>query len=136
MARIWNPAPASCLAMGTIASLSPSRTLMNAVPFVGMFVPAATWLLAKASSKLASMPITSPVLRISGPRMMSTPGNLANGKTTSFTLVCFGSGCSVTPSSFSDFPAITFAAIFAQGIPVAFDTNGTVREARGLTSIT
>ena len=28
------------------------------------------------------------------------------------------------------------AAIFAQGMPVALLTNGTVREARGLTSIT
>ncbi len=50
--------------------------------------------------------------------------------------MCFGSGCSVTPSSASDFPAITFAAIFAQGTPVALPTNGTVREARGLTSMT
>ena len=41
------------------------------------------------------MPITSPVLRISGPRITSTPGNLLNGKTTSFTLTCFGSGSSV-----------------------------------------
>jgi hypothetical protein len=33
-------------------------------------------------------------------------------------------------------PAITFAAIFATGMPVAFETNGTVRLARGFTSIT
>jgi hypothetical protein len=31
------------------------------------------------------MPMTSPVERISGPRMMSTPGNLLNGKTLSLT---------------------------------------------------
>ena len=31
------------------------------------------------------MPITSPVLRISGPRMVSTPGKRANGKTGAFT---------------------------------------------------
>ena len=53
-----------------------------------------------------------------------------NGKTTSLTDVCFGSGCSVTPSSSSDLPAITFAAIFAQGTPVALPTNGTVRLTR------
>jgi hypothetical protein len=82
------------------------------------------------------MPITSPVERISGPRITSTPWNLLKGKTTSLTLVCFGSGCSVTPSSASDFPAMTLAAILAQGMPVALETNGTVREARGLTSMT
>ena len=31
-------------------------------------------------------------------------------------------------------PAMQRAAIFASGRPVAFDTNGTVREARGFTS--
>ena len=33
-------------------------------------------------------------------------------------------------------PAITSDAIFAIGTPVAFATNGTVRDARGLTSRT
>ena len=33
-------------------------------------------------------------------------------------------------------PVIRRAAIFASGTPVAFDTYGTVREARGFTSIT
>jgi hypothetical protein len=85
---------------------------------------------------MASIPITSPVERISGPRITSTPGNLLKGKTTSFTLTCLGSGSSCTPSSASDLPAITLAAIFAHGTPVALETNGTVRLARGLTSIT
>ena len=31
---------------------------------------------------------------------------------------------------------MAFAAIFASGTPMAFETNGTVREARGLTSST
>ena len=31
---------------------------------------------------------------------------------------------------------MTFAASFGNGTPMALDTNGTVREARGLTSIT
>ena len=39
-------------------------------------------------------------------------------------------------SSASDLPAITVAAILASGTPVALATNGTVREARGLTSRT
>jgi hypothetical protein len=33
-------------------------------------------------------------------------------------------------------PAITRAPILASGIPVAFDTNGAVRDARGFTSST
>jgi hypothetical protein len=34
--------------------------------------------------------MTSPVERISGPRMVSTPGNFANGNTDSFTATCAG----------------------------------------------
>ena len=33
-------------------------------------------------------------------------------------------------------PSISRQATFASGTPIAFDTNGTVREARGLASIT
>ena len=40
--------------------------------------------LARAPPKLQPIPITSPVERISGPRIGSTPGNLINGKTASF----------------------------------------------------
>ena len=40
------------------------------------------------------------------------------------------------PSSASVLPAITSAASFASGTPIAFETNGTVREARGFTSST
>jgi hypothetical protein len=43
---------------------------------------------------------------------------------------------SVKPSSSSVIPHITFAASFASGTPIAFETNGTVRDARGLTSST
>jgi hypothetical protein len=99
-------------------------------------VPAAIWLLAKAMGKSASMPMTSPVLRISGPRMTSTPGNLAKGKTTSFTAVCFGGVGSTMPSSASDLPIISLAAILAKGWPWALETKGTVRLARGLTAWT
>jgi hypothetical protein len=42
----------------------------------------------------------------------------------------------VKPSSASVLPAITSAASLASGRPIAFDTNGTVRDARGFTSIT
>ena len=60
--------------------------LIKTAPLVGSVLPAAIWLLAKASGNRSSMPITSPVLRISGPRMMSTPWNRLKGKTLSFTL--------------------------------------------------
>ncbi len=79
------------------------------------------------------MPMTSPVERISGPRMVSTSSNFTNGKTDSLTATWVGV-FSTTPSSASVRPVITRAAILASGTPIALDTNGTVREARGLTS--
>ena len=81
-------------------------------------------------------PITSPVDFISGPRIVSTPGNRTNGNTGLLTK---------TPATSRSFdqaevgqraPAITRAATFASGMPVAFDRYGTVRDARGFTSST
>ncbi len=110
---------------------------MKMLPSRGSTVPAASWLLANAIENRSLMPITSPVERISGPSTMSTPGNLMNGNTASFTETCVGIG-SVEYALLrqSDTPAITLAAIFATGKPVAFATNGTVRLARGFTSRT
>jgi len=42
----------------------------------------------------------------------------------------------VTPCSANDLPAMQRAAIFASGSEQTLETNGTVREARGLTSST
>ena len=53
-------------------------------------MPAASWLLANAIENRSLMPITSPVERISGPSTMSTPVNLMNGNTASFTETCDG----------------------------------------------
>ena len=81
--------------------------------------------------------MTSPVDFISGPRIVSTPGNRANGNTGDFTQYWFDLqfGREVrTRAAF--FPTISFAAIFASGTPVALLTNGTVRDARGFTSST
>jgi len=63
-------------------SLSASRTDTNAAPFNGKRVAGAELALGKTPwRKSRSMPITSPVERISGPRMGSTPGKKrANGK--------------------------------------------------------
>ena len=52
----------------------------------------------------------------------------------SFTAKNVGLISLVKPCSISDLPAIQRAATFANEVPIHFDTNGTVREARGLTS--
>ena len=112
-----------------------SRTETNTVPLRGTRVPPPSWLLAKATSNERSMPITSPVDRISGPSTVSTPGKRANGNTDSLTPTWSSLRCvSLKSASFS--PAMMRAAIFATGMPITLATNGTVREARGLTSST
>ena len=108
---------------------------MKALPSVGSLTPAASCDLTNASPKVSPTPITSPVDFISGPRIVSTPGKRANGKTASLTEKYPGV-ISRAPSSRSVRPAMQRAAIIASGWPVAFDTYGTVREARGFTSST
>ncbi len=105
---------------------------MKARPRSGSVYPLAAMLLPKATATLVAMPITSPVERISGPKMVSTPGNLANGNTLSLTATWVGTGSSARSSSSRVSPTITLAAILASGRPVALDTNGTVRDARGI----
>ena len=55
------------------------------MPAVGSFTPAASCDFTNASAKVSPTPITSPVDFISGPRIVSTPGNLMKGNTASFT---------------------------------------------------
>ncbi|CFL94017.1 Uncharacterised protein [Bordetella pertussis] len=123
-------------ATSTARGLSWFRTLMKTVPESGRRTPAASCDLTKASPKLLPTPMTSPVDFISGPRMVSTPGNLTNGKTASLTLKYGGTTSRVMPWSASVRPAMARAAILASCRPVALDTYGTVREARGFTSST
>ncbi len=59
--------------------------LIKTLPEMGIGELAPIWDLAKALEKLLSIPITSPVDFISGPRIVSTPGNFEKGKTASFT---------------------------------------------------
>ena len=106
------------------------------MPVGGSATPAASCDLNSASPKVRPTPITSPVERISGPSSVSTPGNLAKGKTASLTEKYGGTTSTRAPCSFRVRPTMQRAAIFASGSPVAFDTKGTVREARGLTSST
>src|SRR4051812_27249173 len=80
------------------------------------------------------MPITSPVLRISGPRRMSQPWNFSNGRTASLTETCLGITSFVNPSSGKVTPDMIRDAYLANGWPIAFETKGTVREARGFAS--
>ena len=61
-------------------------------PLVGSELPAAAWDFAKAFGKFTSIPITSPVERISGPSKESTnlPSGVANllkGSTASLTAI-------------------------------------------------
>ena len=67
------------------AALSASLTLKTTPPVRGTIWPAANCDLAKAKPKSSSIPMTSPVERISGPSSGSTPGKRRNGKTDSFT---------------------------------------------------
>mmetsp|Transcript_12475 Transcript_12475/g.41084 ORF Transcript_12475/g.41084 Transcript_12475/m.41084 type:complete len:358 (-) Transcript_12475:2033-3106(-) len=121
--------------MGSTSSLSVSRTLTRTRPLVGIFWPAAICALAYAPSNVASMPITSPVERISGPRSVSAPGNLSNGSTASLTATCGSVTSSVNPICSSVWPTIASDAYLASGWPIALDTKGTVRLARGLASM-
>ncbi len=141
---ILKPRVAKIRTGSTIHDLSASLTETNTAPDAGSTVPPPSWLLAKARANAGAMsspgrrqsrPITSPVERISGPRMVSTPGKRAKGNTASFTAMWSW----VLPESLklvSFSPAITLAAMAASGAPMVLATNGTVRLARGLTSST
>ncbi len=122
--------------MGSTVGLSESFTVTKIPPASGRLPSAAICALAKAIPKLSASPITSPVERISGPRMVSTPGSFVKGKTASFTATPGSGRSSGTPNSSRVRPAITAAASLARDTPVALLTNGTVRDARGLTSST
>ncbi len=66
--------------------------------------------------------MTSPVDFISGPRIVSTPGNRENGRTASLTATCglvsfFSENCANLS------PAMTRAAIPATGNPIALATK-------------
>ena len=81
--------------------------------------------------------MTSPVDRISGPSTASAPSKRSNGITASLTQTWSqASGSSGSRRSAMRSPSMIRHAIFASGTPIALETNGTVRDARGLASIT
>ena len=59
----------------------------NAVPPCGRIIPAPSKALANAMSKSRSIPMTSPVLFISGPSTGSVPGKRAKGNTGPLTAI-------------------------------------------------
>ena len=137
--------------------LSASLIEKNTFPPLGRSVPAPICALRKASGKERSQPMTSPVERISGPRMVSTPGKRAKGRHRLFHRkpghvgigpASSGRRSDSVPGAWHrrdslrrsgkfdiGSPAIRRAAMEAMAESVALATKGTVREARGLTSI-
>ena len=86
VATMPNPSSTSMPAVSASKGvLSRSLIEKNTLPPSGSCVPAAICALRKACGNETSHPITSPVERISGPRIVSMPGNLANGMTASLT---------------------------------------------------
>ena len=120
------------------SSLSSSATVKRTFPYCGTLMFEATKALYKAFGKVASEPITSPVDFISGPSSESTSGNFVNEKIGAFTWTISSAGTRPVskPISANFSPNITRVASCANGIWVTFEMNGTVREARGFTSIT
>ena len=133
VARMEKPSSTRLRQISIKAGLSSSLIEINTVPDRGKSVPAPSWLFANARPKSVSMPITSPVDFISGPKNTSTPGKRAKGNTASFTATC-GKWRSVRLKLASFSPAMTREAILANGTPVVFATKGTVRLPRGFTS--
>ena len=111
------------------------------MPSLGQRGPrAAIWLLANARPNVVSMPMTSPVDRISGPRIGVDAREAVERQDRLLHRRCdrrrpAGSRPSLR-SSASVAPTITRAATLASGTPVAFATKGTVRLARGFASMT
>ena len=151
VAQISKPRSARRFTGKIIDRLSLFATETNTRPLTGSEPYTAACDLAYAVPNDASMPITSPVDFISGPSTVSTPWpstsrKRPNGSTASLTAIGASSGseppspsaCS-RPSARSSAivaPSEIRAAALASGTAVALETNGTVRDARGLASST
>src|SRR5205814_8162209 len=97
---------------------------------------------AKGYPKVVPNHINAAVDFMSGPSTVATPGDLVQGNTGLVTKKHSPVSRSQRRSMYSGRnsrslrPVMSRAAIFARGMPVAFDTKGTVRDARGFTSST
>ncbi len=116
------------------ARLSSSRTLMNTSPVrqIRSTPPAPPWQTPSRTSCRFPSPRRSISSR--GRGSYRRPEIARKGNTDSFTATCLGTCSVVKPDLASFLPAITSAAYFASGTPIALLTNGIVREARGFTS--
>ena len=136
--RCGSRARGAARATSSTGALSSSRTLMNARPADAAAAcrrRAAPWRTRRAKS--SSMPMTSPVELISGPSSVSTPGKRTNGKTGLFharrATARFSRDAQLRERA-ADHARARRSSRAAR--PVAFETNGTVRDARGFTSST
>ena len=102
------------------------------MPSLGSGRPAARSALAKAVGKSGPMPITSPVERISGPRVGSAPDEPLERQHRRLHADVVGRRLLEVDRQ----PERRPAGGLDQLTPVALATNGTVRDARGLASIT
>ena len=119
---------------GTIRSLSSSFSETNTPPDIGSICPAPIWLLPNAIAKSRSMPITSPVERISGPEHRIDAGEAGEREHRLLDRDVAELRPASSPKPASGLPAMMRAAMPATGRPITLATNGTVRLARGLTS--
>src|SRR5262249_27569588 len=97
--------------------------------------PAARIARRYASTAVSAPAITSPVERISGPRV-AAPGKRSAGNTASFAQARVGTAFSARFSWLSRSPSSSRTECSTSGTPVALATNGTVRDARGFASRT
>ncbi len=93
--------------------------------------------MASATRGSSLIPMTSPVDCIPGPTDGSTPRSFAVENAGAFTATNAGGSSSPfgQPRSARRSPSEIRTASSTIGTPVTFDMNGTVRDARGLTSI-
>src|SRR3989344_6168479 len=91
-ATMLNPRPTKSLTTARDFSLSGVVREKRMRPSRGTEEPAASWDLKNARGKLLSMPMTSPVERISGESRTSVPGKRSQGSTASLTETKGGTG--------------------------------------------
>ena len=118
--------------------MSSSEILKRMEPFSGNLKLAAIKALVIADSKSWSIPMTSPVDFISGPRYVSTPVNLDIENTGAFTPTISGAEYRPVPYPMFDnwLPSMDFTARLTIGTPVTLEIKGMVLLDLGFTSIT
>ena len=124
--------------MPSAAGLSRSATVMNTVPALGQAGARRGLRLGEGGREVAR-----DAHDLAGGAHLGTEQRVGAGEAVERQhrlldrdVVSWRAGSAGRPSSASVAPSMIRQAILASGTPVALDTNGTVREARGLASIT